>query len=148
MIVVLRVVGVILAIAPGLVTLVKPILPASVGDVLYLLFSPVCHNRPSRTMEWFGTLMPLCSRCYGVFLGFGTVGLLPKPKLSIGASLVVGFVASVIMVADVITQDLGLHPVWHGTRIATGVFWGHVCGLGVLAVVRSLTKMDSCSKPS
>lgn len=140
MIAALRVVGVILAIVPGLFTLVKPILPASIGEALYLIFSPVCHNRPSRTMEWFGTLMPLCSRCYGVFLGFGTAGLFPKPKLSLGASFLYGFVASVIMVADVITQDMGLHPVWHGTRILTGVLWGHVCGLGVLAVVRSVAR--------
>lgn len=140
LIVVLRVLGVALALLPGLVTLVKPILPASVGDALYWIFSPVCHNRPSRTMEWFGTLMPLCSRCYGVFLGFGTAGFFPKPKLSIGTSLLYGFVASVIMVADVITQDMGLHPVWHGTRITTGVIWGHVCGLGVLAVVRKVFK--------
>lgn len=42
------------------------------------------------------------------------------------------------MVADVLLQDLGVHPVWHATRLLTGVIWGHVCGLGVLAVVRAL----------
>lgn len=94
-------------------------------------------------MEWFGHLMPLCSRCFGIFLGFGTAGLFPKPRLSILASLFYGFFASLLMVADVVTQDLGLHPVWHATRILTGVIWGHVCGLGVAAVVRWLFERRS-----
>ncbi|HRI63491.1 MAG TPA: DUF2085 domain-containing protein [Polyangium sp.] len=136
----LRVLGVFLALAPVWVTLVKPILPASIGDFLYLLFTPVCHNRPERTLEWFHTLMPLCSRCFGIFLGFGTAGLFPRPKLNIGSSLVYGFFASVLMVVDVVLQDMGLHPVWHGTRILTGVIWGHICGLGALGVVRRVER--------
>jgi uncharacterized membrane protein len=130
--------GVILAVSPILATLLKPILPAAVGDSIYAVFSPVCHNRPIRTMEWFGVLMPLCSRCFGIFLGFGTAGLFPKPKLSMTQSLFYGFLASIFMVADVLMQDLGLHPVWHATRILTGLIWGHVCGLGVAAIVRAL----------
>jgi hypothetical protein len=40
------------------------------------------------------------------------------------------------MVADVVTQDLGVHPVWHPARLATGVLWGHVFALGILAIAR------------
>jgi uncharacterized membrane protein len=132
----LRVAGVFLAVSPILATLVKPILPVALGDFIYVLFSPVCHNKPIRTIEWHDVLMPLCSRCLGIFIGFGTAGLFPKPRLSIGSSLLYGFVASVLMVADVIMQDLGMHPIWHSTRIMTGVIWGHICGLGVMAVGR------------
>jgi len=67
-------------------------------------------------------------------MGFGTAGLFPLPRWGVRACLGYGFVASVIMVADVITQDLGLHPLWHSMRLLTGILWGHVCGLGVLAV--------------
>jgi hypothetical protein len=34
-------------------------------------------------------------------------------------------ITAAIMVAEVITQDLGLHPVFHPTRIATGVLLGY-----------------------
>jgi uncharacterized membrane protein len=129
-------VGVVLALSPMVATLLKPVLPSAVGDFIYSVFSPVCHNRPSRTLQWFHEWMPLCSRCFGIFIGFGTAGVFPKPRLSIEASLLYGFVASVLMVADVMTQDLGMHPVWHGTRILTGVVWGHICGLGILALGR------------
>jgi uncharacterized membrane protein len=128
--------GILLALSPILATWVKSIVPGAIGDLIYAVFAPICHNRPIRTLEFSGVLMPLCSRCFGVFLGFGTAGLFPKPKLSIGQSLFYGFLASVLMVADVLAQDLGMHPVWHATRIFTGVIWGHICGLGVAAVVR------------
>ncbi|MCI0404738.1 MAG: DUF2085 domain-containing protein [candidate division Zixibacteria bacterium] len=35
------------------------------------LFSPFCHQNPERT---FGAL-PLCSRCFGLYFGFGLAGL-------------------------------------------------------------------------
>jgi uncharacterized membrane protein len=132
----LRITGIVLALSPIVATLSKPMLPATVGEFVYAIFSPICHNKPSRTLQWFAILMPLCSRCFGIFIGFGTAGLFPKPRLGIGASVLYGFVASLLMVADVMTQDLGLHPVWHSLRILTGVVWGHICGLGILAMTR------------
>ncbi len=32
------------------------------------------------------------------------------------------------MVLDVATQDLGLHPVWHAARLATGFAFGYAVG--------------------
>ena len=117
-------------------------LPREAGDFLYLLFTPVCHLKPERTLALAGVLMPLCSRCAGIFAGFVTAGLLPEPRFRVLACLGYGFLASVLMVVDVVTQDLGMHPVWHPMRLATGVVWGHVCALGILAIAR-----DHLGKP-
>jgi uncharacterized membrane protein len=133
---VLRIVGVILALSPLLAVLARPKVSPGVGEFIYALFSPVCHNKAARTLEVLGVLMPLCSRCFGIFIGFGMAGLFPYPRWGVVACLGYGFVASVLMVVDVIVQDLGLHPLWHSMRILTGAIWGHVCGLGVLAVWR------------
>lgn len=38
------------------------------------LFSPICHQDPQRSLGIVGAL-PLCSRCFGLYLGFGLTGL-------------------------------------------------------------------------
>ncbi|MBK9261061.1 MAG: DUF2085 domain-containing protein [Polyangiaceae bacterium] len=144
----LRAIGVLIALSPFWATVAARVSSPGASELIYAIFSPVCHNRPARTLELFGVLMPLCSRCLGIFIGFGTAGVFPYPRWGIRASLGYGFVASVVMVADVIMQDLGMHPIWHSVRILTGILWGHVCGLGVLAVGRwgDQTRKRSASK--
>ena len=63
----------------------------------YSLFSPFCHQNPEHT---FGTL-PLCSRCFGLYIGFGLAGLfLPVFSLRISRGfLTVGIAASLALAA-------------------------------------------------
>lgn len=131
-----RVVLVVVGILPWLVPLLRLVVPASVGDVLDLLFTPVCHRLPARSLAYAGAIMPLCSRCAGIFAGFVTGGLLPYPRWSMKHVKIASIVAAAIMVADVVTQDLKLHPVWHPGRVATGVLLGHVMALGLLSAIR------------
>ena len=42
-------------------------------------------------------------------------------------------IACGLMLADVATQDLGLHPVWHATRITTGLLVGYLMVVGFLS---------------
>ncbi len=141
----LRVVAVVVGLSPIVATLVVPALTPEVARIVYLVFKPVCHTKPERTIELLGVLMPLCSRCTGIFVGFVSAAVWPRPRWSIGASLGWGFVASVIMVMDVVMQDLKMHPVWHSTRIATGIVWGHVFALGCFAIGRGLVDRRSRS---
>ncbi|TKC99272.1 DUF2085 domain-containing protein [Polyangium fumosum] len=123
-------------VAPFLAPFARRVTSPETGELLYLLFAPVCHLKPERTLALAGVLMPLCSRCAGIFAGFVTAGLFPRPRWSVRACLGYGFIASVIMLADVITQDLRLRPLFHPARLATGVLWGHVFALGILALAR------------
>ena len=41
------------------------------------------------------------------------------------------------MVLDVATQDLGLHPVWHVTRLATGLAFGYALAAACILALRS-----------
>jgi uncharacterized membrane protein len=135
--IVARVALVIVGLSPFLVPFVRGLASPGAQRALDAIFALVCHRNPARTLALGGALMPICSRCAGIFLGFVTGGLAPWPRLSVRACLGWGFVASVIMLVDVITQDLGLHRVFHPVRIATGVAWGHVMALGVLALARA-----------
>lgn len=127
---------VVVGLSPFLVPFARQVLSSESGARLDAIFKIVCHRNPARTLALAGVLMPICSRCAGIFAGFVTGGLVPRPAWSVRACLLWGFVASVIMVADVLTQDAGLHPVLHPVRLLTGVLWGHVAALGVLAIVR------------
>ncbi len=43
-------------------------------DFGHLLFSPICHQNPSRSFQ-SATALPICSRCLGLYFGFGLAGL-------------------------------------------------------------------------
>lgn len=120
-----RVVLVIVGVLPWLVPVLRNHLPLAAGDALDRLFWPVCHRFPERTIELAGWLMPLCSRCAGIFAGIALGAVVARPRLSLRAWRIVLLATAAIMVAEVLTQDLGLHPVFHPTRIATGVALGY-----------------------
>jgi uncharacterized membrane protein len=68
--------------------------------------------------------MVVCSRCAGIYLGLALGVALPLPGrwLPHGRALVL--LALGLAALDVITQDLGLHPPFHPTRLATGLLLG------------------------
>lgn len=105
------------------------------GAALDMAFFTMCHRRPSRTLVFEGVLMPLCSRCAGIFLGIAIGAVIARPLLSLRAWRWSFAAACALMVADVATQDLGLHPVWHTTRILTGVLVGHGMVIGFLSAL-------------
>lgn len=103
------------------------------GTALDMIFFTMCHRRAARTLVLEGVAMPLCSRCAGVFLGVAVAAAIGRPLLGLRVWRWVFGVACALMVADVVTQDLGLHPVWHPTRIVTGVLVGYLMVVGCLS---------------
>ena len=106
------------------------------GALLDGMFLFVCHRRPERTLVLASVPMPLCSRCAGIALGLllGAIAAWPSPSLRatrIGIAAALG-----LMVADVVTQDLGIHPVWHASRLGTGALLGYVVAIGLFAAIR------------
>ena len=89
--------------------------------VLDLPFHFVCHRVPERVLSVLGTPMPLCSRCAGIWMGLSVAASLAWPDIPVRTLRIVVPVAAALLLLDVVTQDLGLHPVWHATRLATGL---------------------------
>lgn len=106
------------------------------GVLLDGMFFFVCHRRPERTLVLAGVPMPLCSRCAGIALGLAIGGIVAWPSPSLRATRIAIAAAGVLMIADVVTQDLGVHPVWHATRIATGFLLGYALSIGLFAGIR------------
>lgn len=106
------------------------------GVLLDGMFFLMCHRRPERTLLLTGVPMPLCSRCAGIALGLLLGGLIAWPSPSARATKIAAVAAGVLMVVDVVTQDLGIHPVWHWSRITTGVLLGYVLAVGLFGLIR------------
>lgn len=122
----------------GAAPFVIPLLPAGhVRSLLDLAYWPACHRLPERTLAFGGVLMPLCSRCAGVFAGLGVAAVSPwRPRLSLRGHGVATGVATLVMLLDIVTQDLGLRPLWHPTRLATGLAVGFLLGSALLEATR------------
>ena len=106
------------------------------GVALDLAFLPMCHRLPERTLSLAGVPMPLCSRCAGIFAGVALGALLARPRLALSPLRWSIAATGALMALDVVTQDVGLHPIWHPTRVASGLLFGYAIALACLAALR------------
>jgi uncharacterized membrane protein len=102
-----------------------------------LLFRTLCHGLPERSLEVFGTTMPICARCFGIYVGlaaglaaFGLVRYLSERAMRMTL-----FVAVTPLAIDGLTQLAGLRESTNPLRIATGLAAGLCFGLWVLCAV-------------
>jgi uncharacterized membrane protein len=102
-----------------------------------LLFRFMCHGRIERCFELFGTPMPICARCTGIYLGL-LAGLFAFPFmrwLRERTMRVIAFIAIVPLGLDGVTQLLGFRESVNPLRITTGVIAGLAFGLWILSAV-------------
>ena len=105
----------------ALTTLFHATGPELLWTAFDLPFRLLCHRLPERVISVLGTPLPLCSRCAGLWLGASLSAALAWPVLSLRTLRVVLPVALALMALEVLTQDLGLHPVFHPTRLLSGL---------------------------
>src|SRR5262245_38469499 len=91
-------------------------------------FVLVCHRMPERVLSIAGTPMPLCSRCAGLWLGISVAATLGWPALPLRILRIVVPAAIALLLLELATQDLGMHPIWHSTRFLTGLLVGAPMG--------------------
>lgn len=122
----LRVLFVVIGLLPWLLPPARAHLPlGALGRAVDLAFLPFCHRIEARTLSLAGIPMPLCSRCAGIFAGIALGSLLAWPKFPMRIWRPILLAITGIMLIEIATQDLGLHPVFHPTRIATGALLGY-----------------------
>lgn len=127
---------------------------SSLAGLIYSVFSPICHQIPSRCFVLFEYPMAVCSRCLGIYLGFfiGTV-LFPFvkgfSKISIPKTEV--FVLVTLPLAIDTAGNFfsfWMTPGWF--RLVLGVVWGLILPFffipGVWEAVVSRDKTKKCSK--
>jgi uncharacterized membrane protein len=143
-----RVTFVAAGLFPWALPLLRAYLPlGAFGVAADALFATMCHRLPERTLVLAGVAMPLCSRCAGVFAGAAVGALAAWPRLSPRGHRLLITAAGAAMLLDVATQDLGLHPVWHATRLATGFFFGYAVGAAALVALLRAAREEDAGEP-
>lgn len=107
------------------------------GAALDRVFVPMCHRLPERSLALAGVQMPLCSRCAGLFAGLAVGAVIARPRLPMSVWRPLMIALGVVMAVEVATQDLGLHAVWHPSRLATGFAFGYAT---VVALISQLQR--------
>ncbi|WP_437632619.1 DUF2085 domain-containing protein [Sorangium sp. So ce854] len=126
----------LLGALPWCIPLARSRLPlGELGATLDRLFAPMCHRLPERSLALEGVLMPLCSRCAGIFAGVAAGAAIARPRLAMAAWRPILIALSALMAADVVTQDLGLRPAWHVPRVATGLAFGYAAAAALLTQI-------------
>lgn len=131
---------------------------SSMSGFLYALFSPVCHQLPSRSFVCFGYPLAVCARCLGIYVGF-LIGValfpvingfsdiaLPKTKLFIILTLPIGI--------DTLGNFLRLWASISWLRFVLGFLWGiilpyyFIVGIVDLAQHRSQSPSSASKRKS
>jgi len=106
------------------------------GRALEGWFGLQCHRDPARSLSLLGHVLPVCARCLGIYAGLGLGGLVAWPRLRAAALRLWVFGAAAVMVLDVLTEALGLHPEWRAVRIASGVLLAYPVGAALVHAAR------------
>jgi uncharacterized membrane protein len=109
----------------------------------YEIGSLVCHQRPERSFHLAGIQMPVCARCFGLYLA-GAIGLagawVVRSRVSGSAARVVLAVAALPMAVTVALELIGAITTSNMTRMSTGLPLGLAAGL---VIVGALTTSNS-----
>lgn len=136
LVVALRAIGVLLALAPFLPPVLHKVGLHGAADLLDAPWTLTCHRLPDRTMDLLGTKMPMCSRCTGIVTGLGLGFVVGRPYRGPGVLWACVAIASALLVLEMLTQNWGWHPVWHSTRLLTGFLLAYPVAAAVTALTR------------
>jgi len=127
----------------------SPFLPLLVGKVPVLhwfadaadaWFEFQCHRDPERSLALFGHTLPVCARCFGIYVGLGLGALCLRPRLTVWPLRIWVFVAAVLMIVDVATESVGLRPPSLWLRTLTGILLAYPVGDAVVWAARSVKR--------
>ena len=84
------------------------------------IWSDTCHQNPCRSFRWGHLTMPMCARCFGIYLGF----MFGRVWLHIAKVRILHFLLILIMMIE---WSLGYYVLIHTTNIIrclTGILFG------------------------
>jgi uncharacterized membrane protein len=134
--------------ATGWVTVlaVAPLLPVPLAAVMYLFGSLICHQLADRSFHLDGAQLPVCARCFGIYVGAALAtlsrlaagsdprttrprGLTPRMMLAAGA---------VPTLVTVLFETMGLWSTSNVVRAVAGLPLGAAVAFVVTGAVATL----------
>jgi len=112
------------------------------GDMIYILFSPLCHQIPSRSFMINDYPLAVCARCLGIYLGF-FLGTLIYPMIKgirnreVPPRFCLIFFTLPILI-DTGANFIGLWytPGW--IRLMLGILWGSILPFYFIAGINDI----------
>jgi uncharacterized membrane protein len=95
------------------------------GESIYKLFSPICHQYPTRCFWIFERPWALCARCASGYLGLAVAALLSKPSLPFWKRSSIGIFLVGIAAVDPVLQLLGFYESNNVLRLINGLIGGY-----------------------
>jgi uncharacterized membrane protein len=95
--------------------------------VIYAIGAVICHQRPERSFHLWGSQLPVCARCTGIYLGAAAaavVSLMRRPSLRPAASRALLIVAALPTLATLAYEWTTAQMPPNGVRAATGAVLG------------------------
>ena len=121
---------------------------SELGKGAFILYRPMCHQLPSRSLFVFGEQMPVCSRDFGVYFGmlagalaftllYGARGAKLLPLwIFIGAMVPIGIDGGAQLVSGyLLLPVIGTYESTNPVRVATGLFMGFVMSFYALPLL-------------
>jgi uncharacterized membrane protein len=111
---------------------------------LYKCFSPVCHQKPHRSILLFGFPMAVCARCAAIYAGV-SVGALLLPMLTKQNRTL--YLAGLFVMALLTVLDVGLHFAGiYGNIFSIRISLGFLLGVPVGGIVASAAAEWLCAR--
>ena len=127
-----------------------PLLPGWCSAVLYILGGVLCHQIPERSFHLFGSQLPVCGRCLGLYLGasLGAAASLlaagtfsaPLPNARIARRLMA--VAASPTLLSVILELSGLWNPSNATRAIAALPLGAAAALVVMEALHGSARRE------
>lgn len=108
----------------------------AVGRFIFGIYGLQCHQRAGRSFSLLGAVLPVCARCFGIYLGLGLAAWVGRPRLRANAYKAWILIGSVLLLVDVASEWVGLRPGSAWVRAATGAFLAYGVALAILDAVR------------
>jgi uncharacterized membrane protein len=138
-----RALFVVIGVSPFLPLLLggMPLLGA-LGELFESWFAFQCHREPERSLAVFGYVLPVCSRCTGIYWGLGLGALVLRPRLGPWPLRIWVGLAALVMVLDVWTELLGMRPASAWLRVLTGALLAYPVSVAVVWTCREIDLPD------
>ncbi|MFA5835025.1 MAG: DUF2085 domain-containing protein [Bacteroidota bacterium] len=94
------------------------------GENLYSLFSPVCHQYPTRSFWIFDRPWALCARCSSAYLGLALASFIPFAAFSYARRALFGIGLIILVAIDPLLQLFGFYESTNLLRFITGLIGG------------------------
>lgn len=114
--------------APGLSSLARGVLA---------WFSFQCQRAPARALLLVGQPLPVCARCFGIYLGVGLGALLLRPRLEPRGLRIWLAAASALMLLDVFSEVFSLRPAWAPLRVLSGALLAYPVSAALVFAARA-----------